>query len=81
MAANSVAILKEANRLAQAGMPFCIVTVVDARGSIPQEIGAKAIVDRFPDRGIVRSRHERHEGHAKRDGRCHVGDSSRYLSR
>lgn len=46
MAADSVALLKEANRLAQAGMPFCILTVVDARGSIPQEIGAKAIADR-----------------------------------
>jgi xanthine dehydrogenase accessory factor len=45
MAANPVALLQEANRLAQAGVPFCIVTVVDARGSIPQEIGAKAIVD------------------------------------
>jgi xanthine dehydrogenase accessory factor len=46
MAANSVALLREANRLAQAGVPFCIVTVIDSRGSIPQEVGAKAIVDR-----------------------------------
>lgn len=46
MTPNSIALLKEANRLVQAGVPFCIVTVIDARGSIPQEIGAKAIVDR-----------------------------------
>jgi xanthine dehydrogenase accessory factor len=69
MAANHVALLREANRLAQAGVPFCIVTVIDARGSIPQEIGAKAIVDcnglvygtigggRIEARGIDKVRH------------------------
>jgi xanthine dehydrogenase accessory factor len=45
MATNPVALLQEANRLVETGSPFCIVTVVDARGSIPQEIGAKAMMD------------------------------------
>jgi xanthine dehydrogenase accessory factor len=45
MATDPVSLLKEANRLIETGAPFCIVTVVDARGSIPQEIGAKAIID------------------------------------
>ena len=46
MAMNQIDLLKEAVRLQGEGTPFCIVTVADARGSIPQEIGAKAIVDR-----------------------------------
>lgn len=37
-------ILQESIRLRQAGIPHCTVTVADARGSIPQEIGAKALV-------------------------------------
>lgn len=44
MAVNHVELLKEAIRLQNESIPFCIVTVADARGSIPQEIGAKAIV-------------------------------------
>lgn len=44
MATDPVSLLQEANRLIQTGAPFCIVTIVDARGSIPQEIGAKAII-------------------------------------
>lgn len=35
--------LQELLRLQHGGMPFCTVTIVDARGSIPQEIGAKAV--------------------------------------
>ncbi len=46
MTPNPILLLKEAIRLHHEGRPFCIVTVADARGSIPQEIGAKAIIDR-----------------------------------
>ncbi len=46
MAVNHTVFLKEAIRLHHEGVPFCIVTVADARGSIPQEIGAKAIISR-----------------------------------
>ncbi len=41
---NDIELLEEAIRLHRAGTPFCAVTIVDARGSIPQEIGAKALV-------------------------------------
>jgi xanthine dehydrogenase accessory factor len=44
MAASPITVMKEAIRLHEEGTPFCVVTVVDARGSIPQEIGARAIV-------------------------------------
>lgn len=44
MAANPITVMKEAIRLHEEGAPFCVITVVDARGSIPQEIGARAIV-------------------------------------
>lgn len=33
----------EVSRLQKAGIPYCAATIVDARGSIPQEVGAKAI--------------------------------------
>ncbi len=46
MAVNLVDLLEEAIRLHREGMPFCAVTVADARGSIPQEIGAKALFSR-----------------------------------
>ncbi|MEZ5787657.1 MAG: XdhC family protein [Xanthobacteraceae bacterium] len=41
---DSVELLREAIRLHGEGTPFCTVTVANARGSVPQEIGAKAIV-------------------------------------
>lgn len=44
MAVNHTEMHKEAIRLQNEGISFCVVTVADARGSIPQEIGAKAIV-------------------------------------
>jgi xanthine dehydrogenase accessory factor len=46
MAASQIELFKEAVRLQHEGTPFCIVTLADARGSIPQEVGAKAIVGR-----------------------------------
>jgi len=46
MVMNHIVLLREAVRLHQERVPFCIVTVADARGSIPQEIGAKAIIRR-----------------------------------
>jgi xanthine dehydrogenase accessory factor len=46
MAANHIELWQEAIRLHNDGVPFCTVTVADARGSIPQEIGAKALMDR-----------------------------------
>lgn len=46
MAANPIELLQELTRLYQEGVPFCTVTVADARGSIPQEIGAKALIGR-----------------------------------
>lgn len=36
-------LFKDVERLHQARTPFCLVTVVDGRGSIPQIVGAKAI--------------------------------------
>jgi len=44
MAMNQIDLQREAIRLQSEGIPFCIVTVADARGSIPQEVGAKAII-------------------------------------
>lgn len=41
---NSIELLQEAIRIHGEGVPLCTVTVADARGSIPQEIGAKALV-------------------------------------
>jgi xanthine dehydrogenase accessory factor len=46
MAANHIDLLQEAMRLHREEVPFCTVTVADARGSIPQEIGAKALISR-----------------------------------
>ncbi len=46
MAANHIDLWQEAIRLHHDGVPFCTVTVADARGSIPQEIGAKALIGR-----------------------------------
>ena len=46
MAIDLVDVLQEAIRLHHDGVPFCTVTVADARGSIPQEIGAKALFSR-----------------------------------
>ena len=46
MAANYLDLWQEAIRLHNDGVPFCTVTVADARGSIPQEIGAKALIGR-----------------------------------
>jgi xanthine dehydrogenase accessory factor len=40
------AFLKEVSRLLSEGAAFCTVTIVDARGSIPQEVGARAILTR-----------------------------------
>jgi xanthine dehydrogenase accessory factor len=40
----SVELLREAIRIHGEGIPLCAVTVAGARGSIPQEIGAKAII-------------------------------------
>ena len=38
--------LREAERLQQEGVPFCVATIVDGRGSIPQIVGAKAMFTR-----------------------------------
>jgi xanthine dehydrogenase accessory factor len=40
------AFLKEVSRLLSEGTAFCTVTIVDARGSIPQVVGARAILTR-----------------------------------
>lgn len=37
------ALMHEVARLQQARTPFCVVTVVDGRGSLPQPVGAKAL--------------------------------------
>lgn len=37
------AYFQEMSELRQAGVPFCTVTIVDGKGSIPQIVGAKAI--------------------------------------
>lgn len=41
---NRAEFLQESVRLHQERIPYCTVTVADARGSIPQEIGAKALI-------------------------------------
>jgi xanthine dehydrogenase accessory factor len=41
---DSMELLEEAIRMHGEGTPLCTVTVANARGSIPQEIGAKALV-------------------------------------
>jgi xanthine dehydrogenase accessory factor len=46
MATSHIELLQKAVRLHHEGVPFCTVTVADARGSIPQEIGAKALIGR-----------------------------------
>jgi len=46
MAVSHIDLFQEAIRLHREGVPCCVVTVADARGSIPQEIGAKALVGR-----------------------------------
>jgi xanthine dehydrogenase accessory factor len=43
-------VLREIERLRQEGVPFCVATIVDARGSIPQIVGATAI---FTREGLV----------------------------
>ncbi len=37
------ALIREMERLQQEGTPFCVVTIVDGRGSIPQIVGARAV--------------------------------------
>jgi xanthine dehydrogenase accessory factor len=44
------AILREIDRLRREGGPFCVTTIVDGRGSIPQIVGATAI---FTREGLV----------------------------
>ncbi len=44
------AFLDESTRLQRDGVAYCTVTIVDARGSIPQEIGASAL---FGDAGLL----------------------------
>jgi xanthine dehydrogenase accessory factor len=44
------ALLEEINRLQRQGLAFCVVTIVDGRGSIPQVVGARAI---FTGDGLV----------------------------
>lgn len=46
MALLSMELLQESVRLRQARIPHCTVMIVDARGSIPQEVGAKALIGR-----------------------------------
>lgn len=41
---DSIQLLQEAMRIYDEGAPLCTVTVASARGSVPQEIGAKALV-------------------------------------
>ena len=43
---NSIAYIERFAELAQSGRPFVSVTLVDAVGSVPQEIGSKMLVDR-----------------------------------
>jgi len=38
--------LREIERLHREGVPFCVITIVDGRGSIPQIVGATAIFTR-----------------------------------
>lgn len=42
--------IERLGRLHRDGVPFCIVTLVDARGSIPQEVGATAV---FGEDGLM----------------------------
>jgi xanthine dehydrogenase accessory factor len=42
---DTIELLHEIVRIHDEGAPLCVVTVASARGSIPQEIGAKALVD------------------------------------
>ena len=42
--------IRQIESLQQAGISFCVATIVDARGSIPQVIGARAI---FTGKGLV----------------------------
>lgn len=44
MSSNLAEFLQESMRLQQERIPYCAVTVAHARGSIPQEIGAKALI-------------------------------------
>lgn len=44
------AVLREIDRLQREGGPFCVTTIVDGRGSIPQIVGATAI---FTAAGLV----------------------------
>ncbi len=44
------AFLEESARLQREGVAYCTVTIVDARGSIPQEIGASAL---FGESGLM----------------------------
>ncbi|MCL4746811.1 MAG: XdhC family protein [Burkholderiaceae bacterium] len=44
------AFLDESTRLQREGVAYCTVTIVDARGSIPQEIGASAL---FGEAGLL----------------------------
>jgi len=37
------ALIREMERLQQEGTPFCVATIVDGRGSIPQVVGARAV--------------------------------------
>lgn len=43
-------LFEQVGRLKSASQPFCVVTIVDARGSIPQIVGARAI---FSSQGLV----------------------------
>ncbi len=40
------ALIREMERLQQEGTPFCVATIVDGRGSIPQVVGARAVFTR-----------------------------------
>lgn len=42
--------IRQIENLQHEGIPFCVATIVDARGSIPQVIGARAI---FTGKGLV----------------------------
>ncbi len=42
----SQSFVQEIERLQRSGIPFCVVTLVDGRGSIPQVVGARAVFTR-----------------------------------
>lgn len=44
------ALIQEMERLQQEGTPYCVATIVDGRGSIPQVVGARAV---FTKEGLV----------------------------